>query len=148
MGYCISQINGKFFMEAKNKPAALEAMFEMWNPRNNDKMHGGSWGPNGTVKYYSWMNLSADDWRNRNIKTLEEGLEAWEFDVDTDDQGNIISLWFDGEKAGDEDFMIEAIAPYVEAGSYLDFRGEDDAHWRWEFDGKTVTNQVGRVSFD
>lgn len=148
MGYNIELRDSKFFIAAEDKEAALNAMFKMWEPGNEGLMSGGSFGSNENEKWYSWMNLSSSDWRNRTIPSLEQGLDEWGYPVQTDTDGNIIDIWFDGEKMGDEDFMFKAIAPYVKAGSYLDFHGEDGELWRWEFNGETYIWRHGKVSFE
>lgn len=148
MGYVIDLINSKFFIPAENKEAALNALFDMWLPDKDAAMSGGSFGPSGDVKWYSWMNNSADAFRNRTIKTLEEALDEWSYHPEINSHGDIVDLWFDGEKIGDENQMFKALAPFVEPGSYLDFHGEDGELWRWYFDGETMTQQFGRVVFD
>lgn len=148
MGYYISLINSDFFIAVDDKEAALNAMYDMWLPEKNAKMSGGSFGGGTEVKWYSWMNNSAEDFRNRNIESLEKALGEWGYYPETDEAGNITDLYFDGGKMGDEDQMFEAIAPFVRQGSYLDFRGEEDAVWRWEFTGQSMIEKSGRVVFD
>ena len=40
-----------------------------------------------------------------------------------------------------------AIAPYVEAGSYIEMYGEDGDKWRYVFDGKTVKEVYPKVEW-
>ena len=61
--------------------------------------------------------------------------------VDVKDEMN--SIYFEGEKYGDDDLIFNAIAPYVEDGSYIQMNGEDGAIWRWVFEnGKCVEKQA------
>lgn len=148
MGYYIELINSNFFIAAENKEAALNAMFDMWLPTQDANMSGGSWGPSGDTKWYSWMNNSADAFRNRTVVDLETALTDWGYYPESDENGNIINLDFESSKIGDEDKMFAAIAPFVRQGSYLDYRGEEGAVWRWEFNGQTIVEKTGRVVFE
>lgn len=54
-------------------------------------------------------------------------------------------MWFNGEKVGQEDLFLEAIAPF--STGFLHWLGEDGAQWKNEVrDGKMVTLD-GKVSF-
>jgi len=50
--------------------------------------------------------------------------------------GDIVGMQYNGEHMSDalENTLI-ALAPYVDAGSYLEFEGEDMCLWRYVFDG-------------
>ena len=50
-------------------------------------------------------------------------------------------------KAGAEDHFLEAVAPFVTPGSYIEWRGEDDTMWRQDFDGQYMNVKEGRVVF-
>ena len=53
------------------------------------------------------------------------------------------SFDFYGEKLGDDEIFLSALAPYVEDGSYLEFEGEDGYSWRWSFkNGKLVEKTI------
>lgn len=53
--------------------------------------------------------------------SLIEALQAWEWEPRVDkESGAIVGLVYEGEKAGDEDRLFEALAPYVESGSYVE----------------------------
>lgn len=148
MGYVIELINSDFFIAAENKDAALNAMFDMWLPEKTANMSGGSFGYGTEEKWYSWMNTSAEAFRNREVESLEVALGEWGYYPETDEDGNITDLYFDGGKIGDEDQMFAAIAPFVRQGSTLDFRGEEGAVWRWEFNGQSIVEKTGRVVFE
>ena len=57
------------------------------------------------------------------------------------------SLYFIGEKAGDERVLFNALAPFVQPSSFIHFRGEDGECWRWVFDGAKVKCDNAVVSF-
>ena len=53
--------------------------------------------------------------------------------------GDIVGLYFDREHLTDEvEDTLDAIAPFVDAGSYMEFEGEDMSVWRYLFDGEKV----------
>lgn len=58
------------------------------------------------------------------------GPDRWSFET----SGNWATLKaFVGDKLGDDYDFWRELAPYVAPTSYIEFRGEDDAEWRWEF---------------
>lgn len=112
MGYCIQQIDSKIFIPAKDVISALTALNE--GPLNPDEISGGK----ATVNY----DIHASRW----------GFK-------TDKIGNVVDIWFEGEK-GHNDDELKPLAPYVKSGSYVEMMGEDGNRWKWEFkDGKIIT---------
>jgi hypothetical protein len=87
---------------------------------------------------------------NGGTTTLEDALEelGWATDVieqkkgkkrKTPGAGDIVGLYFDREHLTDEvEDTLDAIAPFVDEGSYLEFEGEDFCVWRYLFDGVKV----------
>ena len=69
---------------------------------------------------------------------LEEALEEIRYRPIYNQDGDIYNVEFTGEKYGDEEIFFKALAPYVESGSYLCFKGEDGDTWRWEFNNGEV----------
>ena len=74
----------------------------------------------------------------RQFETIHEAFEYFDWNPLNDQWGNINSLGFTGEKAGDEDRLFAAIAPFVEHGSYIECSGSDDALWQWRFVNGTM----------
>lgn len=110
MGYYISQREADFTIKKENFPAVLKII---------KGLELGGW--------------CTDIPKNADIK---EAFECWRWEVDYDSHGNISSIYFTGEKhSGDEEGFLKAIAPYVEAGSYIEMSGEEGEIWRWVFDG-------------
>jgi len=143
MGYCMKMRDINFFIAKKNHEkalAAIKALKEM-----EDKMGGGSISYDGNVKRsYAWV--TTEDYAN--AKTLEEAMNAWRWEATLDKDGNIASLYFTGEKLGDDEILFNAIAPYVKKGSFIDLEGEDGTIWRWKFDGKKMKEVTARIVFD
>lgn len=134
MGYCISLRDSSFRVPSDKKAAALGALRAMWQRAG------------GRAGHYAWMNgtsLSRGD-----CPTFEHGMAEWGYPVEVDDAGNVVGLSLANEKVGDEEAMFTAIAPFVDAGSYLEIGGEDGEVWRWAFDGSTVRTLAAVVSFE
>jgi hypothetical protein len=90
------------------------------------------------------------DWYKRleevdNIDTLLE-VCGWETEVENYD---IVGLRFDGENYNSDDIILFiALAPYIEAGSYIQIETSDFQKFEWYFDGYTVVRKEGMVDFD
>ncbi len=75
-------------------------------------------------------------------------IAAWLWNIELDEEGNVVGIQFEAEKIGDEDALFGAIAPFVKAGSYIDMHGEDGARWRWAFDGTKCEHKSAKISYD
>jgi hypothetical protein len=93
-------------------------------------------------KWYSWTNTR----KCRAATTLEEVLQEFFDDVCIASDGT----WelSHSNKSGDEDVLLEYLAPYLQPGSYADWRGEDGSAWRWAFDGARMHMQLGRTVWE
>lgn len=49
------------------------------------------------------------------------------------------------DKTGQEDVFLRFLAPFITAGSYIDWRGEEGEIFRWEFDGEKMAELDGKV---
>lgn len=132
MGYCISVRVMSFRIKDENKKAALKAM-------------RGLKGQETCGDHFSFSWVDADF---HQLGTLEEVLKAWRYYPKTDPEtGDIISLDFGGEKWGDDRLLFDTLAPYVEAGSKIEYLGEDGNKWRFVFDGKTLKESRPQVTW-
>jgi hypothetical protein len=50
-------------------------------------------------------------------------------------------------KTGCQDVFLEALAPYVEAGSYIEWQGEEGEQYRFDFNGTSMTQRSGVVAW-
>jgi hypothetical protein len=140
MGYYMQNLDGKFLMKAENKAGALEAMKAMMEPKTLEANgRGGSFGPNGkTETWYSWVTTK----EVLAAKTVEEAIEQWGWETVTDEEsGDITEMYFPENKIGQEELMFQAIAPFVEKGSFFHMLGEDGSQWRWYFNGESLEDQ-------
>lgn len=117
---------------------------------------GGSYGGDGVTadkprpagmdhhpaRWFSWMPA---DYPNQ-YKTFNEIIDGLGFQPTYNDDGDLIIVSYD-DKAGAEEDFFSAIAPWVAKDSFIDWRGEDGAEWRWAFDGVTLSTLscVGKV---
>lgn len=148
MGYYVHTTAVSFRIKKENFDAAFKAACELnWR---NDLKRGGRWsaerpdplpeGPNEWV-WFSWACWNYHE----TCKDLVDVLNEFGFEhIDFDNLGNIESLSFDS-KTGNEDALLEAIAPFVEPGSYIEWQGEEQDIWRNSFYDGNMTTQSGRL---
>ena len=130
MGYCMSFREDDFFISLEDNERGFPLVKELLLKIREDRR-----------RHFAWV----DDEELNNAQSLDDIIDAFGWDVDTDPEGNIISVYFLREKhflrekLGDEEILFEVIAPYVKDGSYIEMNGEEGAIWRWVFkDGKCV----------
>ena len=112
MGYYMDQRETKFkFKYGKNK----EILATIKDAVNSGKIK--SWIDKNTIN---------------NSQSFKDALAEcrWEYYEDE------LSLWFEGEKLGDDYELFCALAPYIEDGSYIEMSGEDGCLWRWVFENE------------
>ena len=126
MGYYIEQRSDMEFKIKKEFIAGcLKALKEMAERDNNF-----SWVQNVVV---------------RGADTITQAFHEWRWNVQFNEAGDISALYFEGEKLGDEDSLFQTIAPFVEAGSYIEISGEEGSIWRYCFDGTDCTESYPEI---
>lgn len=77
----------------------------------------------------------------QNCWDLREVFETFGFSIQRDPgTGDITDIDWETDKMGDERKLFEALAPFIETGSYITWGG--DYTFRWEFDdGKMVEKE-------
>ena len=74
-----------------------------------------------------------------NISTLEEALNDAGWIPTLVPTGDIVEVRLAQDEINDAlQDTLDALAPFVDAGSYLEFEGEDGYRWRWVFNGKEL----------
>ena len=122
MGYYADQMDASFAINRKSFTKALKAIKALGKERG-DMPYG---------CFCSWVDMGFVDAEN-----LMDAMEAWRWEVEIDEKGNISGVEFMGEKLGDDKVLFDAIAPFVKDGSYIEMQGGDGEMWRWVFkDGK------------
>ncbi|MEJ7804107.1 MAG: hypothetical protein WKH68_12180 [Candidatus Limnocylindria bacterium] len=127
MGYRIEQMSGEFRIPADKRADALKAVQAM----------------NPTDARFSWV----DQDEVVQAETLVDALWAWWWEAVQDPEGNIVDIAFVGEKAGDDEVLFAAIAPYVDVGSYIQMQGEDAEIWRWVFTGAAFREDYPTITW-
>ena len=142
MGYYIHMREQDFFLPVDKLEEAHAAMIAL-DKTHDDQKHGGSWQEGKKVdRWFSWMPTNYAS----TLATAQAILEELGFDVQLDEMGNIISLHYDS-KIGQEELFLKAIAPFVREGSYINWVGEDGAHWQHYFDGTKLIEKHGQVIY-
>lgn len=135
MGYSMSQHEADFHIKNENFQAALMAIHaylrRLAGPyaSSNERSH------------------SADLILSDIMEDLPLQLRRFSWDAELNGDGDICYLRFDGDRLSDEDGWMNAIAPYVDKGSYIVMIGEDGAAWKWYFDGKSCESYPGELRF-
>lgn len=90
------------------------------------------------------IHLRHQDFRiSRERAALDDWLWRRQFEPRWE-AGAIDRLGFIGDRMGRQDQALEALAPFVEAGSWLPWQGEEGEYWRSEFDGRAMRTVEGR----
>lgn len=139
MGYYMNQKSAKFTIKKENLAGALGAIKAL--ATTPERMGGGS---STGERWYSWVTTE----KFLKAETFAEALGEWRWDCFIDESGDLVEINFNGEKLGDDAILLKAIAPFVEAGSYIEMEGEDGCYWKWIFDGKTMIEKTGRVVYE
>jgi len=132
MGYCIEMTESNFIIKKENFEKALKSLKDVFVPENMTcyDLVGGKKYP-----HFSWVNTKTV----LESTNIGEALEEIRYIPKFNQNGDICNVEFTGEKYGDEQIFFSALAPYVESGSYLCFKGEYGDTWKWVFENGKVT---------
>ena len=93
---------------------------------------------------YDWVDSS----EFRNSPTLADALGKWRWDAEINKDGDIDNICFRGQKIGSDEVLFNAIAPFVEDGSYIEMQGEDGVMWRWVFEDGVCKEKNATITWD
>lgn len=136
MGYFMEMTDSKFEIKKENFEKALESLKSVFVPENMTcyDLVGGKAYP-----HFSWVDTKIV----LKSETLDKALKEIRYTPKYNNDGDICSVEFTGEKYGDEKIFFNALAPYVEDSSYIAFQGEDGFEWEWFFnDGKVEKTDI------
>jgi hypothetical protein len=123
MGYCITQRESNFFISKENFKSVVDCIHSL----AKYSLVNGKFQSN-----FSWVSNSFIE-----IDDIKELFNEWRWEIDFDKEGNINSIYFLGEKLGDDNKFFASFAQFVKEESYIEMCGEDNCMWRWIFkDGK------------
>lgn len=78
---------------------------------------------------------------DRRAGDLVQLFTLFRFEAHRDpDNGDVVVHGFHS-LCGDERTLLENLAPFIKRGSYLEWEGEENARWRNDFDGKSMTSK-------
>lgn len=139
MGYHMDQVGSNFTIKKENIQKAWGSLIELFKIEKKS-IHDSS------GYHYSWIDTASV----LNARTFEEAMSEARWDVEINPlDGDIIDIYFNGEKfGGDETIILGSIAPYVENGSYIIMQGEDGERWKWKFVDGVIEEIGGRFVFD
>jgi hypothetical protein len=127
MGYGMSQDEAKFTIGKDKRSAALKKLKAL-------------------VKTTKLMWVTAED--ILKAKTLANAMEELRWPIEEDEDGNVVSIDFQGEKAGDEMKFFGVLAEFVDTGCFIEMHGEDGSRWRWVFSNGKVDEKSAKVSWE
>ena len=139
MGYCMSQTDANFFMKSDTHEDALKAIKKLMDQANSLGE-----GFNNNERQFSWVDKDVV----MKAVNLREAMEEWGYEVEFDENYDIVGIEFTGEKMGQEEFLFDVIAPYVKEGSYIQMSGEDGEIWRWIFRENECHDVGATITFE
>ena len=136
MGYYVRGESYNFKLEAGNEVGIQAAIREL---NTHDELKNGGQSKAGVTveKWFSWMN----DFDYDKDFTTVELLERLGFDVTVDEDGDITNVFYDS-KLGQEELFLATLAPFIEDGSIIEWKGEEDERWRWVFEGGEMFEEI------
>lgn len=145
MGYYMDQVHSDFMIKKENFDVALKALKDVFVEKNMTCCDS-LWEDGKRIyhPHFAWV----DTERVLKSENLINALNEIRWEPDTNDDGNIDYIEFNGEKIGDEDIFFNAIAPYVKDGSYIEMVGEDNYRWRWVFHDGMVEEKAAKIIWD
>ena len=143
----INQIDSYFNMKKETFDDALKVTKALLTDESKEQygttgyvMQGGE----VTSRHYGFVQ-EENVARANNFK---DAAQAFRWDMWIDDAGDIYGTMFNGEKyTGSEITFLNAIAPYVREGSYIEMQGEEGERWKWYFDGKECTEHTAQILY-
>ena len=141
MGYNVSMRGSHFIIPADKMDAACQALKDL-NKRDELKSGGSFGGGQPAQHWFSWMPSDYD----QTMDTAAEILEELGFDFSWAEGADLELMGYDS-KSGDEEHFLAALAPFVPAGSYVNWEGEDGDHWQYFFDGEAMSTRNGSITY-
>lgn len=130
MGYLMNQREANFTIKKEFVDKAWNALKRLFSKEDTS---------------LSWI----DNQDVLSSKSFEEAMSACRWNLEINEQGDYDSIYFNGEKySGDEETVLETIAPYVKKGSYIQMQGEEGEQWRWIFDDGKVREEYAMLIWE
>lgn len=126
MGYEAYSNEAKFFMKQEYAEDALKAIKSLLKD----------------AQKIGWVSYSDIE----DCETLEDAMYECGFELISDEQVFYHICFIHDKWDGNEQFL-EAIAPFVQSGSYIQMVGEDATIWREIFENGTCTTKIAELVF-
>jgi hypothetical protein len=112
---------------------------------NTERMSGGTFGKGEGERWYSWVQM--DNLREFvSNGDLPAVFNEFGFMCFYDEDGGISDLFYD-RKTGDEEVLLNELAPFFREGNYIQWQGEDREVWRHEFRGGGIKHMVRDIAW-
>jgi hypothetical protein len=137
MGYYVSTVSSKFtFKPGTDLTTVLQDVQKnMFSDRNGKDI--------ADVAWYSWTNSRECRAATDIYQIIEQFFET----VDIADDRMSFEVYVDN-KIGQEDVLLEFLAPYLEDGSHLRYRGEDGDLFGWRVQDGALLEERATVTWD
>jgi hypothetical protein len=137
MGYYVETEISEAFIT--NEHEALKAINQLHTPEGlkNSNPTGATYkGGKCLSRHYAWVSNPPKS----GFKSLKKALEAWGYEYEN---GEITNR--DRSKLGDDQFLWEALAPYIKEGAEVIWDGEDRSIWKYSFNDGVMTEYTGKI---
>ncbi len=150
MGYYVTLTGADFRIPEEKWTDAFNAVAEL--NEHDELKTGGRWsGGKPQEVWFAWMSAdypadAVQAWKDGDVSSpLAFVFNQLGFEVAVLE--GYLHLENYDSKAGAEDLFLEAVAPFVTPGSWIEWSGEDGEAWRQDFDGKSMKVKQGRMVF-
>lgn len=133
MGYCMNLQKKNFKIKKENAENVVNALRDF---------------AKGFKNQYGNRIMWVDKETLINSESIEESFDEIRYPLVIDSNGDYMINYFSGEKLGDDTEIFNAIAPYVEEGSYIEMLGEDGTIWRWIFKNGKCEEKYPEIKWD
>lgn len=148
MGYYIEHCGGNITIKEEYFQVAVDGVRALMTKVEEQGSGKVSNGEEVLSSHYSW--IRTDSVINALEKNdLVAALAEWRYEFYTDKgTGALVFSYFRGEKWGDDAQLWEALAPAIDTGCHIEYRGEDGHHWRYLFTDGKVKEQNGTIIWE
>lgn len=150
MGYYVSTISSQFtFKPGTDLKAVLDDVKQKMftDEALVSKARGGAWPKEGKAvedhSWYSWTNTR----ECRQAGDIYDIIQQFFETVDISDDRMSFEVYVDN-KIGQEDVLLEHLAPYLEDDSHLRYRGEDGDLFGWRVKGGRLVEEQATVTWN
>ena len=149
MGYYVEVMDAAIRIPPENYEKAV-SLFSGLMEKETD--HGSDFSSRAAERFYSWVNTSHVLEALKNDEqslgeNIADAFSYWGYVLTVDSNRGVEWEYRERDKWGDDEFLWGALAPCISEGSFIEFRAEDGAMWKYEFDGISFREFVGYVEW-